>query len=103
MQARFSICGLELHLEKTKLVQTAARQGVDRNSDYDSSYVFLGHQFVRQLVRVKDGSVKLLYQPRVAPKARKKIMEQLKYEKFHRRTDRIEQIAGQLNPKVGAG
>ena len=27
-------------------------------------------------------------------------MEQLKYEKLHRRTDRIEQIAKQLNPKV---
>lgn len=100
MQARFSECGLTLHPEKTKLVQTETRQGVDRRRDYGSNFVFLGHEFVKQLVRVRDGSVKLLYQPRLAPKARKKILEQLKYEKLHRRTERIEQIAHQINPKV---
>jgi hypothetical protein len=100
MQARFSACGLTLHPEKTKLVQIATRQGVDRKGDYGSGFAFLGHEFVIQLMRVRDGSMKLLYQPRVSPKARKKILEQLKYEQLHRRTDRIEQIAHQLNHQV---
>lgn len=100
MQARFSVCGLTLHPEKTKLVETETRKEVERRRDCVTSFVFLGHEFVKQLVRVRDGSVKLLYQPRVSHKARKKILEQLKCEKLYRRNDRLEQIAYQLNPKV---
>ena len=32
--------------------------------------------------------------------ARKRMLRHLKYEKLHKRTDRIEQLAGQLNKKV---
>ena len=52
------------------------------------------------MTKVKDGSIKLLYTIQVSPKARKRMIEQLKYEKLHRRTDRIEQLAKCLHAKV---
>jgi hypothetical protein len=83
------------------LIKNFYKGGLGRSFEqYGVGRVLTGHEFVKQLVRVRDGSMKLLYQPSVSPQARKKILEQLKYEKLHRRTDRIEKIAHQLNPKV---
>lgn len=100
MKERFSKCGLELHPEKTKLVYTENRQHEAKNKSYAQSFTFLGHQFRKQLTKVKDGSVKLLYGVQVAPQARRKMLEQLKYEKLHKRTDRIEKLAQGLHAKV---
>ena len=100
MRERFTQCGLALHPEKTRVVQTENRKDVERRSDCATSFVFLGHKFCKQLVRVKDGTVKLLYQPRISAHARKRIFEQLKYLKLHHRTDRLEQLAAELNQKV---
>lgn len=100
LRQRFAQCGLELHPEKTCLVQTETRKDVERRSDYATSFDFLGHHFCRQLVRVRDGNVKLLYQLRLSSRSRKVIFEQLKYLKLHRRTARLEQLAEELNQKV---
>jgi group II intron reverse transcriptase/maturase len=100
VKERFETCGLELHPEKSKLVQTETRKGQTRNKNYVSSFDFLGHRFNKAMVKVKDAGMKLLYQAHVSPKARKRMMLQLKYEKLHRRTQRIEQLANLLNKKV---
>jgi RNA-directed DNA polymerase len=102
VKERFETCGLELHPEKSKLVQTETRKGQLRNINYGISFDFLGHRFSKEMVKVKgkDAGMKLLYQASVAPKARKRMMLQLKYEKLHRRTQKIEQLADLLNEKV---
>lgn len=100
VKERMLDCGLELHPEKTKLVQTESYRREIVNKSYPSSFVFLGHQFSKDLVRLKDGSTKLLYVAKVSKDARKRMLRQLKYEKLHKRTCRIEELAAQLNQKV---
>ena len=100
VKERMLDCGLELHPEKTRLVQTENYRAELVNKSYPSSFVFLGHQFSKDLIRLKDGSTKLLYVVRVSKDARKRMLRQLKYEKLHKRTDRLEQLAVQLNKKV---
>jgi RNA-directed DNA polymerase len=102
VKERMLDCGLELHPEKTKLVQTESHRRELVNKSYPSSFVFLGHQFSKDLVRLKDGSTKLLYVAKVSKDARKRMLRQLKYEKLHKRTCRLEELAGQLNQKVAS-
>jgi group II intron reverse transcriptase/maturase len=97
---RFSQCGLELHPQKTKLVQTENLRAKAVDKRYSQSFTFLGHQFRKQLVKVKGGAKKLLYTTCLAPKAKQRILAQVKYEKLHRRTDSIEKLAEDLNEKV---
>lgn len=100
VKERFASCGLELHPVKSKLVETKTRKEQLRNPNYGSSFEFLGHQFSKGLVMVRKSEIKLLYQPKVSPKARKRMMLQLKHEKLHRRTLTLEQLADLLNEKV---
>ena len=44
--------------------------------------------------------MKLLYTAVISPKAKQRMLAQVKYAKLHRRTDRIEQLAKDLNEKV---
>lgn len=97
---RFSQCGLELHPQKTKLVQTENLKAALVTKCYPQSFEFLGHQLRKKLVKVKDGNKKLLYATVVAPLAKQRMLHQLKYAKLHRRTDSIEQLAKELNEKV---
>jgi group II intron reverse transcriptase/maturase len=97
---RFAQCGLELHPQKTKLVQTENRQAELVNKSYAQSFEFLGHQFRKKWVKVKGKELKLLYTAVISPKAKQRMLAQLKYAKLHRRTDRIEQLAQDLNEKV---
>jgi RNA-directed DNA polymerase len=100
VKERMLDCGLELHPVKTKLVQTENLNPALVNKSYPSSFVFLGHQFSKDLVRTKDGRTLLLYVVMVSKDARKRMLRQLRYEKQQRRTDRLEQLAVQLNNKV---
>lgn len=100
VRARFEQCGLELHSEKSKLVETETRRAQKRNLKYERSFDFLGHRFSKEMVKVKRDRMMLLYQPKVSPKARKRMLAQLKYERLHRRTIRLEELAKVLNEKV---
>jgi RNA-directed DNA polymerase len=96
---RFTQCGLELHPQKTKLVQTENyRQGI-QDKTYAQSFDFLGHQFRKCMVKA-NGSMKLLYTSRISRRSRQKMQQELKYAKLHKRTVRIEQLAKALNEKV---
>jgi RNA-directed DNA polymerase len=97
---RFTQCGLEVHPQKTKLVQTENRKREVQHKSYAQSFEFLGHQFRKKLVKVKDGSIKLLYTAVLSSKSKQRMLHQLKYAKLHRRTNRIEQLAKDLNEKV---
>lgn len=100
IKERFAQCGLELHPQKTKLVQTENRSNEVVNKSYAQSFEFLGHQFRKKLVKVKDGSMKLLYTAVLSSKSKQRMLTQVKYAKLHRRTDRIELLAKDLNEKV---
>lgn len=93
-------CGLELHPVKTRLVQTETRNPAAVIESYPSSFTFLGHHFSKDIVRTKAGRTLLLYVVEVSKDARKRMLQQLKYEKLHKRTDRLELLAEQLNKKV---
>lgn len=99
IKERFMQCGLELHPQKTKLVQTESyRRGI-QDKTYAQSFDFLGHQFKKCRVKAK-GNMKLLYTSRISSRAKQKMLQELKYAKLHKRTDRIEQLANDLNEKV---
>lgn len=100
VKERMLECGLELHPVKTKLVQTENRNPAAVIKNYPSAFTFLGHQFSKDLVRTKDGRTLLLYVVEISKDARKRMLRNLKYEKLHKRTGRLEQLAAQLNKKV---
>jgi hypothetical protein len=100
VKERMLECGLELHPVKTRLVQTENRNPALVIKSYPSSFTFLGHQFSKDLVRTKDGRTLLLYVVKISKDARKRMLRHLKYEHLHKRTDRLEQLAEQLNKKV---
>ena len=76
------------------------RQPVIVDKSYAQSFEFLGHRFRKRWMKVKGGEMKLLYAAVLSPKAKQRMLHQLKYAKLHRRTDRIEQLARDLNEKV---
>lgn len=101
LKNRFAECGLEIHPEKSKLVQTETRKEKELKPEYGTSFDFLGHRFRKGLVKVKDGSIKLLYRVHVSPKARKKMLSHLHTFQIHRRTgSKLESIATALNKTV---
>lgn len=100
VKSRFEQCGLELSAEKSKLVETETRRSEKRNLNYKTSFDFLGHRFSKEMVKVKGERMLLLYQPKVSPKARKRMLTALKHERLHRRTVKLEQLAKELNVKL---
>jgi hypothetical protein len=100
VKSRFEQCGLELSAEKSKLVETETRRSEKRNLNYETSFDFLGHRFSKEMVKVKGERMLLLYQPKVSPKARKRMLTALKHERLHRRTVKLEQLAKELNMKL---
>jgi RNA-directed DNA polymerase len=101
LKERFEKCGLEIHPEKSKLVQTELRREVAQKPEYGTSFDFLGHRFKNGTVKTKDGSIKLLYQLHIAPKSKKRILDQLQYAKLNLRTSsKLEELAQGLNAKI---
>lgn len=100
LRARMQNCGLRLHPVKTQLVQTENRKPSEVNKTYRQSFTFLGHQFRKRFIRTKDGRLTLLYSVEVSKESRKKMQLQIKYEKLHKSTGSLEQLALQLNKKV---
>jgi len=101
LKERFGKCGLEIHPEKSKLVQTELRKDVAQRREYGTSFDFLGHRFTKGTVRTKDGAIKLLYRVCVSPKAKTKMLNTLHHMHLHRRIGlRLEHLATDLNKVV---
>lgn len=77
LKNRFAECGLEIHPERIKLMQTETRKEKELKPEYGTGLDFPGHRFRKGLVKGKDGSIKLLYRVHVSPKARKKMLSHL--------------------------
>lgn len=101
LKERFGKCGLEIHPEKSKLVQTETRREVEQKPEYGTSFDFLGHRFQKGMVKTKEGGIKLLYRVCVSPKAKSKMLHTLHQMHLHRRTGlKLEHLATDLNRVV---
>jgi len=99
VSARLKECGLELHLEKTKIVycKDANRQETHPNEKFD----FLGYTFRPRAAVNRKGKLFCSFSPTISKKAVQKISEEIRTWQLHRRTAcPIEDLAKMLNPKL---
>jgi RNA-directed DNA polymerase len=76
--------GLRLHPDKTKIVY--CRDGQRRGSYEHTSFTFLGFTFGPRAARGKHGKLFVSFQPAVSPQALKKMSQQVRQWRLHRRT-----------------
>ena len=96
---RLKECGLELHPEKTKIVY--CKDGKRELKYSNHSFDFLGYTFRPRKARNRYGRIFLNFTPAVSNKARRKIMEEIKSWKLHRKTNlSCIEIAKKINPAM---
>lgn len=96
--ARFKMCGLELHLDKTKIVycKDEHRKGEYAHMKFD----FLGYTFCRRSVKnSKDGSFFVSFTPAVSVAAMKSMRAETRRRNFRNQTElSLDDIAKMFNP-----
>lgn len=96
---RLKECGLELHPEKTKIVY--CKDGKRELKYSNHSFDFLGYTFRPRKARNRYGRIFLNFTPAVSNKAKRKIMEEIKSWKLHRKTNlSCIEIAKKINPAM---
>lgn len=96
---RLGECGLELHPEKTKIVY--CKDGKRKLKASNHSFDFLGYTFRPRKARNRYGRIFLNFTPAVSNKAKRKIMEEVKSWKLHRKTNlSLIEIAKKINPAI---
>ncbi len=99
IEERLKECGLELNLEKTKIVycKDSSRKATYKHTEF----TFLGYTFRGRPARSPKGRRFKSFSPEVSNEALKKIVREVRKMKIHRWTKvSIEDIARTLNPKV---
>jgi RNA-directed DNA polymerase len=96
---RMTQVGLELHLEKTRIVYC---QDDNRRGSYEhTEFVFLGYGFRRRSARSKDGAMFLSFLPAISKQALKRISAEVRSWRLHHRTSLTEKdLADWINPIV---
>lgn len=97
--ARLKQCGLELHPEKTKVVncKDANRQGTHPNEKFD----FLGFTFRPRAAYGRKGKIFCSFSPAISNKAGQKIRDEIRGWKLHRCTGQtLQELARKINPKL---
>lgn len=99
VERRFSECGLELNLQKTKVVYC---KDSNRRGDYpEQKFDFLGYTFRPRLAKGSSGQLFVSFTPAISNKAAKSIRDVARQWKLHRRTDKsIDELAQEINPVV---
>ncbi len=83
---RLKECGLELHLEKTKIVYC---KDVDRKESHDhESFEFLGYTFHPRLSKNRYGKTFVNFTPAISNDAANKIRKEIRSWKIHLRSDK---------------
>jgi hypothetical protein len=98
LQARFGVCKLVLHPEKTKIVycKDANRRGDFPNTHFD----FLGFQF-RARKTMWNGKPAHGFMPAASPKALTRISRTVRRWALHHRNDRsLTELAAMYNPSI---
>jgi len=99
VEERLKKCGLELNLEKTKIVYC---KDSNRKAEYKhTEFTFLGYTFRARPARSPKGKRFKSFQPEVSKRALKNMAREVRRMKIHRWTNAsIEDIARTLNPKI---
>lgn len=86
LEERFDACGLELNLEKTKIVHC---KDDDRREDYPAqSFDFLGYTFRPRGSKNRYGKHFINFTPAISNKAGRTIRQTVRRWKLHRRSDK---------------
>ncbi len=99
IKARMEECGLELHPEKTKIVhcQAGKRRGANPIKKFD----FLGYTFRPRRAKTRKGNYFIGFLPAISDKAVKRLRQQTKGWKIHRRSHlSLQELAKLVNPAV---
>ena len=96
---RLKECGLELNLEKTKIVYC---KDEDRKGSYENeSFDFLGYTFRPRLSMNKYGKTFVNFTPAISKQAANKIRKEIRSWKLHLRSDKnITDLARMFNAQV---
>lgn len=101
VKQRVEECKLQLHPEKTKIVYCKDANRNDNNDSNNNSFDFLGYTFQPRSSRNKWGKLFVNFTPAMSKKAVKRIMEEIREWKLHKRmSENIEDLASFINPKV---
>ena len=96
---RLAACGLELNLQKTKIVYC---KDDDRSGNHEhEKFTFLGYEFRPRRAKNYRGKYFISFLPAVSEKAAKKIREAMRGWKLHLRSDKtLSDLARMFNPMI---
>lgn len=99
LDKRFKQCGLELNLDKTKIVYC---KDSNRKREYNNiSFDFLGYTFRPRSAQDKYGKIFTSYLPAISDKAKKNIRKEIRNWKLQMRCDKsITYLAMKFNSKI---
>ncbi len=99
LDKRFKLFGLELNLDKTKIVYC---KDEDRQGDYENtSFDFLGYTFKTRGAKNKYGRLFRNFLPAMSDKAQKEIIKEIRSWKLQLKSDKtINDIANMFNSKI---
>jgi len=99
LQERFVKCGLELNLEKTKIVYC---EDEDRKGDYENtSFDFLGYTFRPRGSKNKYGKYFTNFLPAISDKAKKNIRKKVRDWRLQLKSDKsLQDIANMFNSQI---
>jgi group II intron reverse transcriptase/maturase len=99
MERRFAECGLELNLQKTRVVYC---KDDNRRGDYpEQKFDFLGYTFRPRTSKTWKGRYFVNFSPAISAKAARLIRETMRRWHLHRRTDKsLDDLAHMFNPMV---
>lgn len=99
LQERFAKCGIEMNLEKTRIVYC---KELERKDNYENTtFDFLGYTFRQRMVKTNNGKVFTGYAPAISGKAQKSIRKEIRIWNLQRQTSLgIIEIANKYNSKI---
>ena len=99
LKGRFKECGLEVHPIMIKIVYCKKSGGDLKRKSLQ--FDFFGFSFQPRLTRLKKGGVFLQYDCKVSRKSKKRILQELRDLRLHKKSQStIEDLAILLNPKI---
>jgi group II intron reverse transcriptase/maturase len=99
IEKRFAECGLELNLQKTKIVY--CKEDGRRGNYPEQKFDFLGFTFQPRRAKNRKGNLFVGFMPAISNKAKKSICDTMRRWKMHRQTDKsLDDLARVVNPVV---
>ena len=99
LQERFTKCGIEMNLEKTRIVYC---KELERKYEYENTtFDFLGYTFRQRMIKTSKGKVFTGYAPAISSKAQKAIRKDMRSWNLQKQTSlSIIEIANKYNSKI---